>query len=489
MNSEVLRLSRVTYRDRDNVFLRDYDLEVRSGEIMGLVPLNMYGLPALLDVILYNPQLYYGTVYYMGEVVNSWHEIERSPNPITVVDNVSSLVAGQSVVTNIYELSPNSPYYIQERKLERELQPYLDEIGVNISPRTRVEDLTAFERVVVEILRGVIWGHKLIVLREVSAYIGENKMEQLYGIMDWCRENGISFLYISSHYDEIQAICDRTALMSNGRILMKLDREMTEDLLEEICIKEYQDHEIFRKKNGPGEAGSAGGPETAGGAAGIAIGPEKAGGASGPVLEIRALEGETFGKTDIPIYRGEYLVIHAPDIRIFEELVQIIFGDKPGSYVTMLIGGERIYDPQMTREAAYLRANPDESMVFDKMSYMDNLLLTSDHMAKSVWSRGGVKKSIRQEFSDLLGEDVFSKDVDTLSQRERIILVYTRVLLQHPRAVFCEMPFNDVDTQTKLLIRDMQKRLNESGIAVAVLTMNLNENVLEADRVIRIGGK
>ncbi len=142
----------------------------------------------------------------------------------------------------------------------------------------------------------------------------------------------------------------------------------------------------------------------------------------------------------------------------------------------------------MTREAAYLRANPDESMVFDKMSYMDNLL-TSDHMAKSVWSRGGVKKSIRQEFSDLLGEDVFSKDVDTLSQRERIILVYTRVLLQHPRAVFCEMPFNDVDTQTKLLIRDMQKRLNESGIAVAVLTMNLNENVLEADRVIRIGGK
>ncbi len=251
MNSEVLRLSRVTYRDRDNVFLRDYDLEVRSGEIMGLVPLNMYGLPALLDVILYNPQLYYGTVYYMGEVVNSWHEIERSPNPITVVDNVSSLVAGQSVVTNIYELSPNSPYYIQE-KLERELQPYLDEIGVNISPRTRVEDLTAFERVVVEILRGVIWGHKLIVLREVSAYIGENKMEQLYGIMDWCRENGISFLYISSHYDEIQAICDRTALMSNGRILMKLDREMTEDLLEEICIKEYQDHEIFRKKNGAG---------------------------------------------------------------------------------------------------------------------------------------------------------------------------------------------------------------------------------------------
>lgn len=461
MITEVLRLERVTYREKDHIFLRDFDLDVRRGEIMGLLPLNAYGMPALLDVIQYNPPLYYGSVYYRGEMVNSWKDMKRVPNSITIVDNVSSLVAGQNVITNIFLLNNNSSFFIKEKKLEERLRPFMQEIGVDISPWMRAEELTAFERVVVEILRGVISGHRLIILREVSSYIGESKLSQLYGIMNYYRKKGISFLFISSHYEEIRNVCDRTALMSNGRILMKLDRKMTVELLEKIGAEENQEHTAFRKD--------------------AAADHERV----NPILGIRGFQETCLDKLDLTIYEAEYIVIHAPDIKMFSELVRIIFGDSKQQTGYFFSGKEKI-DPWATRDIAFLREKPDENMLFPKMSYMDNLLFTADHKVSSMWRSEGVKKSIRQEFSDFLGEDVFHKRVDQLSQKEKIVLVYTRILLQHPKVVFCEMPFKDVDMAIKLLIRHLHKRLIENGIAVVVLTMNLNETIPEADKVIRI---
>ena len=211
----ILRLERVTYEENESFYLRDFDLDVRTGEIMGLLPLNAYGIPALLDVIRNNPPLYYGQVIYDGKTVNSWKDMKRVPNPVTIVDSESSLVAGQSVLTNIFLLGGDKSFFIREKELERKLKPYLEEAGVLISPRMPSDELTGFERVVVEILRGVISGHRLIVLKDVSSYIGESNLEELGRIIRLYSKKGIAFLFISSRYDEIISVCDRTALMSN----------------------------------------------------------------------------------------------------------------------------------------------------------------------------------------------------------------------------------------------------------------------------------
>ena len=461
MVSEVLRLSRITYRENDTAYLRDFDLDIRNGEIMGLLPLNSYGIPALMNVIQNNPPLYYGTVYYMGEVADSWRDMKRKPNPVTIIGSESSLVAGQSITANIYMISPNSKYIVNEKKQEQELSRYLEEIGVDIPPWTVVENLTVFERVVIEILRGAIWGHKLIVLRGIRSYIGEIRLEQLFGIMDLFRSKGISFLYISGNYEELQAICDRTALMSNGRIIMKLDHEMTEDLLADICVKEYPNQSIYRKE-----------------------GPDH--GDTQPVLEIKALEGTYLKKTDLSVYPGEYLVLHVPDARTYDELVQILYGDKQGRIGEAKLCGEKV-DLLGTRGVAMLRANADKSMLFNEMSYMDNLLITSDHKVSSVWRSRKIRESIRREFSDIISEEQYSKSVDSLSKKERRDLLYARIMLQHPRVVFSEMPFNEMDAEEKLYVREKQRQLNNKGIAVVIVTMNVNESVLDADRVIRIG--
>ena len=454
----ILRLEQVTYAEGNSFYLRDYNLDIKSGEILGLLPLNAHGIPTLLELIKNNPPLYYGQVIYDGQVVNSWKDMKRFQNPVTVITSISSLVEGQSVLTNIFLLNHNGPFFIREKDLERKLKVYIDEIGVDIVPRMRVEELTAFERVVVEMMRGVILGHKLIILKDVSSYIGESYLEELYGIIRNYSSKGIAFLFISNYCEEMISLCDRTALMSNGRVLMKLDRELTKKKLRDICDKEYRERSELYKESQAKKSDVK------------------------PVMEICGIEGKYFDRTTITVYEGEYSVIHIPSSKTYNEFVDIIFGKDKNISINSVL--PYINNPELkSRDVAFVRQRADESMIFPRMSYIDNLLFTSDHKVSSFWGKRGIKKSIRQEFFGLVGEDLFDRSADTLSSKDRMILVYSRVLLQHPKVVFCEMPFNDADFAMELLIRDLQRKLCENGIAVIVLTMNLHESVLEPDRV------
>ena len=72
MKKEILRMERVTYKEEETTYLKDFELNVFSGEIVGLLPVNAYGLPQLLSVLRENPLLYAGYMYYKERLVNSW---------------------------------------------------------------------------------------------------------------------------------------------------------------------------------------------------------------------------------------------------------------------------------------------------------------------------------------------------------------------------------------------------------------------------------
>ena len=64
MKKEILRMERVTYKEEETTYLKDFELNVCSGELVGLLPVNAYGLPQLLSVLRENPLLYAGYMYY-----------------------------------------------------------------------------------------------------------------------------------------------------------------------------------------------------------------------------------------------------------------------------------------------------------------------------------------------------------------------------------------------------------------------------------------
>ena len=171
MRQEIFRMERVTYPDKGSKRLEDLNLQIYQGEIMGLVPISAHGLQELLQLMQTNMPLYDGYVYYCGERVNSWKSTRRSANRIGIIDAHSRLVEHMTVSDNIFVLRQGFRQNIIKGKLlQRQLTPFLRDIEMEIPADAYVNKLPALERVVVELLRAVVAGYRLIVLNETVSY-------------------------------------------------------------------------------------------------------------------------------------------------------------------------------------------------------------------------------------------------------------------------------------------------------------------------------
>ena len=149
--------------------------------------------------------------------------------------------------------------------------------------------------------------------------------------------------------------------------------------------------------------------------------------------------------------------------------------------------GGRPIRPASCRDLALISADPTRTMVFQGMSCLDNLCMGLSRRVPGIWKNTRMKNSVKREYAEILGEDVFVTPVEALGDRQRYQLVYTRVLLQKPKVVVCVQPFRGADLAHRVFIWKMMEMLLDRGMAVVILTINLADSMSLADRLIRVG--
>ena len=199
MKQEILRIERVSCLEKGIVQLEDFSLTIFAGEIMGLLPVDNHGLTALLNLIQHNIPLKYGHVYYRGEQVNTWRNTKHRVNKIGIIQSESCLVEGLTVADNIFVLRPGfRTRLVRTSILRQQLLPFLESIDISISADAYVEELNPFEKVVVDVLKAVVAGCRLIVLRDISAELCESELEKIHELIRHYAKQGFSFLYIDA---------------------------------------------------------------------------------------------------------------------------------------------------------------------------------------------------------------------------------------------------------------------------------------------------
>lgn len=461
MRQEIFRMERVTYLEQEVMLLEDFNIQIYSGEIMGMIPVNAHGMMAFLKLLQNNLPLYDGYIYYGGEKINSWKESRKNPNRISIIEAKSRLVENMTVLDNIFVLRHSFGQEIVRTKLlGRQLTPFFDDIGMDISANSRVETLSVFERVIVELLRAVVMGHRLIVLNEIGTLISYEELHKLHEILRHYAGQGFSFLYICPHFEEIAMICDRSAMLSNGRIQKIIRREEMADEAIRLYPAEYDrmvrshlencQKDVWEKKE---------------------------------ILRAEHLDGEHLKNLSFRVCRGECLVIQLLGNDMFQELVQIVAGDKKqggGEFhilgvLSQIAGNEKV---------AVVQELPTKSMVFPELDYMENLCISLSCRIPSLWRSRGIRSSIRREYGPVLGEEVFWMPVEDLSEKQKYQLIYTRVLLQKPAAVFCIQPFKGADLSHRMFVWKMLEMLLDKGIAVVILSLSLSDSLSLADRLL-----
>lgn len=463
MKQEVLRMERIYCQESGVAQLEDFSLSILSGEIMGLLPVNNHGLTALLRLLQHNTPLRYGYVYYREEQVNTWRASKQRNNRIGLIQSESCLVEGLTVADNIFVLRRGfKPRVIRPSVLRRQLLPFLESIDIYISADAYVGELSAFEKIVVDVLKSVVAGCKLIVLRELNSNICEEELKKIHRLLRHYAGQGISFLYVGFHYEELSQICDRVALMSNGRVIKVLDSEETTSQALEICsnafsgkVKKQMESDVCAVAECP------------------------------CVFEARDICGTHIHHLSFTVTAGECVVVQSVDDHIFGELLDILTGNKDASAGSMLLAGRRVRSG-FNREIAVIQELPTKSMLFYELNYLDNLCFCMDHRLPEVWRNSGVREGVRREFAPLLGQDVFDRRVSALSEIQKYELVYARIAIQKPKIVFCVQPFRRADMELRMHIWEQMKMLLDKGIAVVILAINLADSLSLSDKLIRV---
>ena len=461
MRNEILRMERVTYIEDEIVKLKDFNLQIYQGEIIGLLPVTSHGKSEVLKLLARNLPLYDGYVYYGGEKVNTWKDSHRTANRLSIIQEKSSLAENLNIADNIFVLRPGfKQWVIRSRMLNRQLEPFFKDIGLDIQIDKEVSELSAFERIVVEILRAVVMGYHLIVLDEVGALVSNHELEKLHSIIRHYVDKGFSFLYVCSHLEEIVSICDRCALFSNGRIMKVMGHEEMQHDPPVTYMSEYNDMVRFhaQKREEDNEEKQV----------------------------LFQWDGYGESHTDgfhFQVYKGECVAMQILDAGTMEEMRQILTGDLLPERGRICLHGKNCRIPG-NQGIAVVQERATKSMIFPELDYMNNLCICLAEKVPSIWHDHRLRKSIFSEYAPVLGEEVFYMPVENLSEKQKYQLVYTRILLQKPESLFCIQPFMGADLVHRMYIWSMLEKFLDKGISVVILSLNLSDSLAMADRLL-----
>ena len=224
--------------------LEDVDLDVRDGEIMGLVGDNGAGKSTLIKTLVGIHQPDEGEIRVKGEPVTMDSPKEAQSYGIATVYQDLALVDQLTVDANIFlgrtktrkigGIIPVIDWAGMRREAEATLK---DRLNFDVPVDSKVEFLSGGERQAVAIGRALITDPDLIILDEPTSALSTDAAQRVIDLVKTLRDEGISVLLISHSLEEIFSLTDRiTVLHSGKRVGTVTSDNVTEDEVVEMMI-------------------------------------------------------------------------------------------------------------------------------------------------------------------------------------------------------------------------------------------------------------
>lgn len=224
----VLKLSNISRTFGTVNAIDSVSLEIKRGEVVGLVGENGAGKSTLLKILAGIEQPDQGKMEINGNLVKFRGPQDALDAGIGVVHQEQSLFTNLTVAENIDTHNAGrtglSKFGIQDwSRLNREAAVVLNKIGVHLDPKARVGDLSFIDRQMVEIARAVHVNKTatvtpLVILDEPTAVLEQAETAVLEREIRKLREFA-SVIFVSHRLDEIMRICDRVLVMRSGKLV------------------------------------------------------------------------------------------------------------------------------------------------------------------------------------------------------------------------------------------------------------------------------
>ena len=458
-----------------NQVLKQAGFTLESGEVHALMGENGAGKSTLMKILtgVYTKDA--GTVLVDGKEVNYKNPQEAEKAGIVFIYQELNVMFDLTVEENLFMGKEiHGKFGICDKKaMQKKAQEALNTLGVNISPKTVMSELSVGQQQMVEIARNLNQDDlRVLIMDEPTSSLSAAEVKVLFKIMRELLEAGISIVYISHRPEEIMEIGDHVTILRDGKYVADADVKDIELswIVENMVGKNTQYHRFERSID-------------------LSKQPK--------VLEIKDMclpkkgGGWTLDHVSLDLKKGEVLGVYGLLGAGRSELFECLMGLHPEHTGDVLYEGKKLN----IKDVAAQIKNGFALVPEDRQS--QGLIQTLDIGKNTAIS--SMKDYVKGLFLDEKAEnaavdeqikDIHIKVADkrlpilSLSGGNQQKVVIGKGLLTKPKILLLDEPSRGIDIGAKTEVFEIIHDLAEKGLSIIVISSELKEIMAIADRIV-----
>lgn len=466
MKDYILTFENITKEYPGVTALNDINISFEKGKIHGLVGENGAGKSTLIKLLTGAIDKTSGNIFYKGSELENITPIKSLDMNIIPVYQELNMIPTLSVCDNIFYGHEKVKGITLDKKYMREkTAELLKQVGLKISPKTKVRELSVGNQQLIEIAKALIKDVEVLILDEPTASLTDIEKENLFRIMKDFKKRGISIIYISHRLDEVLELSDTITVLRNGEVI---DTKLANEFNEEELIKKMVGRNLSRSRRSEGNI----------------IKKEK-------VLEFKNVSTDKIKNISFHLLEGEILGVAGLMGSGRTELAEAIFGVDQKTSGEVLINGalKKIHSPKdaVKEKIAFLTEDRKNLGLMLDLSVLENVTFAS---LKDVTKNGMIDKNeekrIVEEILEKLNVKYASLDekVGNLSGGNQQKVVIAKWLLTNASILIFDEPTRGIDVGSKEEIYGILRNLAKEGKSIILISSENEEIMNITDRVL-----
>jgi ribose transport system ATP-binding protein len=468
MGVPVLELRNIQKRFLGVHALKGVSLEVHPGEVVALLGENGAGKSTLMKIAGGIEQPDSGDVLIGGAPVvvrdvhtARAHGIAFIHQELNLLDNLD--VAGNVLLGR--EPAGWGPLRLVDRRQMRALvQPYLTQLGLTITADTAVDGLSIAQQQLVEIAKALSLKARVLIMDEPTSSLTLGETARLHEIVAALRADGVGVVYISHRLGEVREVADRAVVLRDGANVGSLARE---ELTHDNMVRLMVGRDIAPHVHAPAAA-------------------------QREYFRVDGMRTRRYPRQTVSfgVSRGEILGIAGLVGAGRSEVAQAIFGvERPLAGRVLLDGSAMaITDPAAAIHLGIFLVPEDRrtaGLVVD-FSVRENVTLPALHRYASHGLVSPAKERIgATAVCTQLRVKAPSIEIRTanLSGGNQQKVVLAKWLALGPKVLIVDEPTRGIDVGAKAEIYTLLRDLARSGVAIVMISSDMEEILNMSDRV------